>query len=89
MTDDATAPVEKVSQTNMLKQFTERLKAIQEENNGLIAKVRDNEQVALKLQGAIETLQYYNPDAVPPVEETAPDIPADDVTDGSPELATE
>tara|TARA_B100001996_G_scaffold341660_1_gene295843 strand:+ start:320 stop:589 length:270 start_codon:yes stop_codon:yes gene_type:complete len=89
MTDDATAPVEKVSQTDMLKQFQDRLKQLQDENNGLISKVRENEQTAFKLQGAIETLQYYNPDAVPPVEETAPDIPADDVTDGSPELATE
>ena len=38
-----------------------------------------------RLQGAIEALEYYNP----PVEGTAPerpDIPADDVTDGSPEL---
>ena len=89
MTDDVSAPVEKVSQTDMLKQFNERLKALQDENSQLITKVRENEQVALKLQGAIETLQYYNPDAVPPTTETAPDIPADDVTDGSPELATE
>ena len=58
MTDDVSAPVEKVSQTDMLKQFNERLKALQDENNQLITKVRENEQVALKLQGAIETLQY-------------------------------
>ena len=70
-------------------ELSELVKALQDEYNQLITKVRENEQVALKLQGAIETLQYYNPDAVPPTTETAPDIPADDVTDGSPELATE
>tara|TARA_B100000287_G_scaffold169207_2_gene159653 strand:+ start:5983 stop:6255 length:273 start_codon:yes stop_codon:yes gene_type:complete len=90
MTDSANAPVEKVSQPDMLRQFQERLKALTAENNQLISKVRENEQTAFKLQGAIETLVYYNPDAVPPEEGTnAPDIPADDVTDGSPELATE
>ena len=36
MTDDVSAPVEKVSQTDMLKQFNERLKALQDENNQLL-----------------------------------------------------
>ena len=87
MTDDVSAPVEKVSQTDMLKQFNERLKALQDENNQLITKVRENEQVALKLQGAIETLEYYGVEGTaPPTEVDNVDIPGDDVTDGSPEL---
>tara|TARA_R100000005_G_C4991751_1_gene199053 strand:- start:114 stop:341 length:228 start_codon:yes stop_codon:yes gene_type:complete len=59
--------VEQVSQEEMLKQFQERFSRLIEENQQLAAKIKENETTALKLQGAIETLQYYNPQE----EETA------------------
>ena len=81
MTDDATAPVEKVSQEEMLKQFKERFSAAIEENKQLSEKIKANEVVALKLQGAIEALEYYNEN--PPV---VSGIPADDVASESTEI---
>jgi len=48
----------------LLEQFKARYDAIIAENQQLIAKVKENEQVALKLQGAMETLQYLNPQVV-------------------------
>ena len=67
--------IEQVSQTEMLGQFRERLQKIIAENQQLTAKIRDNEQTALKLQGAIETLEYYNPETMsaPPDEEEVSD----------------
>ena len=56
MTDDANAPVEQVSQPDMLRQFRERFNAVIEENKQLTEKIKGNEVVALKLQGAIEAL---------------------------------
>ena len=68
MTDDATAPVEKVSQETMLQQFRERFNAAIEENKQLSEKIKQNEVVALKLQGAIEALEYYNENPPTPCE---------------------
>ena len=76
MTDDATAPVEKVSQETMLQQFRERFNAAIEENKQLSEKIKQNEVVALKLQGAIEALEYYQQN--PPSGEGTPD---EDVVD--------
>ena len=52
--------IEKVSQEEMLVQFKERLQKVIAENQQLAAKIRENESTALKLQGAIETLEYYS-----------------------------
>jgi hypothetical protein len=71
MTDDATAPVEKVSQEAMLAQFQERFNNTVKENEELAKKIKENEIIALKLQGAIEALQYYQES--PPKEETTVD----------------
>ena len=84
MTDDATAPVEKVSQETMLQQFRERFNAAIEENKQLSEKIKQNDVVALKLQGAIEALEYYNEN--PPTGVPTPDIPADDVASESAEI---
>jgi hypothetical protein len=67
--------IEKVSQEEMLKQFRERFDALQEENQKLSQKIRDNEGVALKLLGAIEALSYYQDDA----EEETMSHPPDEV----------
>ena len=61
--------IEQVSQETMLAQFKERFAALIDENQKLAAKIKENETTALKLQGAIETLEYYNP--TPEEEETA------------------
>jgi len=67
---EPTAPVEKVSQDEMLKNFQDRLQTILTENKQLSDKIKENEIVALKLQGAIEALTYYNP----PSEETVDNL---------------
>ena len=51
--------IEKVSQEEMLGQFKQRYSALIEENQKLAAKIKENEVTALKLQGAMETLEYY------------------------------
>ena len=82
-------PLEKVSQDEMLVQFKTRYSNLIEENKALAGKIRENEATALKLQGAIETLQYYVAEPEEKGEEVDNvDIPGDDVTDGSPELTT-
>ena len=58
------APVEKVSQDEMLKQFKDRYAAL----------IKENEVTALKLQGAIETLEYFGEGEVPDkVEDKTPE----------------
>ena len=73
MTDDATAPIEKVSQEAMLAQFQERFNNTVKENEELARKIKENEIVALKLQGAIEALQYYQ-ESPPEKEETVDNL---------------
>ena len=51
--------IEKVTQEEMLRQFTEKFGALRDENTKLAAKIKENEVTMLKLQGAIETLEYY------------------------------
>ena len=53
----ADAP-ETVDQEKLLSDFKTRLKAYVDENQQMAQKIRQNEQQALKLQGAIETLEY-------------------------------
>ena len=72
MTTSAPAPVEKVSQDEMLKQFKDRYSALVKENQDLSAKIKENEVTALKLQGAIETLEYYGAATEEPTPETEP-----------------
>jgi len=54
------------------REFKERYQALLGENQQLAKKIKDNEQTALKLLGAIETLEYLNPSEETEVEETAP-----------------
>jgi|TARA_B100000700_G_scaffold276049_1_gene322315 hypothetical protein len=56
----------------LLGEFKERYQALLGENQQLAKKIKDNEQTALKLLGAIETLEYLNPSEETEVEETAP-----------------
>lgn len=62
--------IEKVSQEEMLKQFKERFQTLLKENAELSTKIKENEATALKLQGAIEALEYYNA----PEEETPEEV---------------
>ena len=52
----------------MLSNFKERLAGLLEENKKKADEIKQNEITALKLQGAIEALEYYNR---PEPEETA------------------
>lgn len=52
--------IEKVSQEEMLSSFKQRYTNLLDENQKLAAKIKENEVTALKLQGAIETLEYYS-----------------------------
>ena len=56
----------------LVGEFKERYQSILGENQQLAKKIKDNEQTALKLLGAIETLEYLNPP-----EETEETVPAD------------
>ena len=56
----------------LLGEFKDRYQSILGENQQLAKKIKDNEQTALKLLGAIETLEYLNP-----TEETEETAPAD------------
>lgn len=71
--------IEKISQGEMLSQFQERLKTLVTENQKMAAKIKENEVTALKLQGAIEALEYYNPETMshPPEEEEVDEVNAD------------
>ena len=68
--------IEKVSQEEMLGQFKERYTKLIEENQRMSAQIKENEVQALKLQGAIETLEYYNPQTMsaPPEEEVVDEV---------------
>ena len=56
----------------LLGEFKERYQSILGENQQLAKKIKDNEQTALKLLGAIETLEYLSPsEEEEKVEETA------------------
>ena len=59
----------------MLTQFKEQLSKLIGENQQLAEKIKQNEMQALKLQGAIETLEYYNP----PTDETMSHPPEEEV----------
>ena len=59
----------------LLGEFKERYQSILGENQQLAKKIKDNEQTALKLLGAIETLEYLNP--TPPEEVQEETAPAD------------
>jgi|TARA_Y200000002_G_scaffold342964_1_gene315172 hypothetical protein len=45
----------------LLQEFKDRYSNIQKETQQLQGKIRENESTALKLLGAIETLEYLNP----------------------------
>jgi len=59
---------ETASQEELLEQFRTRYQNLLKENNELRDKIKGNEATALKLLGAIETLEYLNP----PTEEVDP-----------------
>ena len=63
----ADAP-ETVDQEKLLSDFKTKLKAYVDENQQMAQKIRQNEQQALKLQGAIETLEYILSDGEPTVD---------------------
>nr|BAR35390.1 hypothetical protein [uncultured Mediterranean phage uvMED] len=49
---------EVIDQDKLLGDFKERYKRLIEDNQRMAKMIRNNEQQALKLQGAIETLEY-------------------------------
>ena len=52
---------ETASQEELLEQFKTRYQNLLKENRELSEKIKSNEATALKLLGAIETLEYINP----------------------------
>jgi hypothetical protein len=60
---------ETLAPDKLLEQFKLRYESIIQENQQLAAKIRENEQTALKLQGALETIQYLYPEQPSEVEE--------------------
>jgi len=61
---------ETASQEELLEQFQTRYQNLLRENQELSKKIKDNEATALKLLGAIETLEYLAPKEEGAEEET-------------------
>ena len=64
---------ETASQEELLDQFKTRYQNLLKENRELSEKIKGNEATALKLLGAIETLEYLNPPATEEEIEPRPD----------------
>ena len=64
---------ETASQEELLEQFKTRYQNLLKENRELSEKIKGNEATALKLLGAIETLEYLNPPAAEEEIEPRPD----------------
>ena len=64
---------ETASQEELLDQFKTRYQNLLKENRELSDKIKGNEATALKLLGAIETLEYLNPPATEEEIEPRPD----------------
>ena len=64
------------SPDELLEGFKTRYQKILDENKSLSNKIRDNETTALKLLGAIETLEYLYPHTPEAKTEEAPGTPA-------------
>jgi hypothetical protein len=62
--------IESTSQEELLSNFKERYQNIISENQTLTQKIKENEVQALKLLGAIETLEYLGRDETTEVEST-------------------
>ena len=59
---------ETMDEKELLDDFKSRYTKLRDENQQLVAKVKENETQMLKLQGAIETLEYILKDGEPTVE---------------------
>jgi len=55
---------ETMDEKELLDDFKSRYTKLRDENQQLVAKVKDNETQMLKLQGAIETLEYLKTNTV-------------------------
>lgn len=64
--------LEKSSPEELVVQFRERYQSIINENQQLAQKIKENETVALKLLGAIETLEYLGKEEDTTAGEDAP-----------------
>lgn len=60
--------IESTNSEELLKSFRERYTGLIEENQKLTQKIKENEIQALKLLGAIETLEYLEANTEQPVE---------------------
>lgn len=70
--------IDKSSPEELLGQFRERYQSILTENDQIRKKLQENEAVALKLLGAIETLSYLNGE---PVEEETTEETTEEVSE--------
>ena len=65
---------ESLSKEESLDQFKTRYEKLIGENKELTDKIRSNEQTALKLLGAIETLEYLSPEKLATTTDVTEDI---------------
>ena len=65
---------ESLSKEELLDQFKTRYEKLIGENKELTDKIRSNEQTALKLLGAIETLEYLSPEKLATTTDVTEDI---------------
>lgn len=64
---------ETASQEELLEQFKSRYQGLLKDNREMADKIKSNEATALKLLGAIETLEYLNPPSQEEEIEERPD----------------
>jgi hypothetical protein len=62
--------IDTTNSEELLSNFRDRYKALVEENQKLTQKIKENEVQALKLLGAIETLEYLESSTEQPVGQT-------------------
>lgn len=60
--------IENANTEELLTSFRERYQSLVEENQKLSQKIKENEVQAIKLLGAIETLEYLEASTEKPVE---------------------
>lgn len=60
--------IENANTEELLSSFRERYQSLVEENQKLSQKIKENEVQAIKLLGAIETLEYLEASTEKPVE---------------------
>ena len=70
--------IDKASPAELIEKFNARIQAAVNENQQITAKLKENEAIILKLQGAVETLQYLKSGGGEEVPEEPTETPTEE-----------